>query len=262
MLEAIGFDFDDTILKRERAEIKLQAEAFVRLFGGNVENIANGVLAELHGGLPHMRDYFVVAGRDPTFRTNAEYDRFEPVFNACVDKVYTEFANQLAKKGIIKLLHALREIKKTRRLVLFVVSGTSVERITNALTRFGVPADMFDEIVCSRDKTNIVKQILGEYKIRPERALFVGNSLLDLRVAKDLGTRFLGIKPERAGKKHSELIRDGARVLDDFASFDRKIQLLDPDLSLGIRSYVARGRQQRKRFGRLAKKRTSGLRRR
>jgi FMN phosphatase YigB (HAD superfamily) len=250
-LQAIGFDFDDTIMERELAEVQAQAQEFVKIWGGNSTQIAKKVFAELRGRPPRMSDYFVAAGWPREKITESHYKRFEPIFLKVRVDLYLKLSKSRVTRGFVKFLKAIAEQKEKRKLKLFIVSGTSTELIENALRQLGIDLRVFDSIINSREKPKVVKGFLESHGIDPKNSLFVGDSQLDYQVSKELGTQFLGLKPKRAGAVHEELRTEGARILNNFLNLDEKIKPLDKELSTGIREHILKDRAARpRRFAR------------
>ncbi|MDD4983664.1 MAG: HAD hydrolase-like protein [Candidatus ainarchaeum sp.] len=238
-LQAIGFDFDDTIMERELAEVQAQAQEFVKIWGGNSTQIAKKVFAELRGRPPRMNDYFAAAKRVPT---NGDYKKFEPVFLDARESIFLKFSRKLATKGVIKFLKGLGKEK----MFLFIISGSPVEKIIMALEKMGVDPRIFSQINMSRQKAQTLKEVLQTKGINPRECLFIGDSKLDHTAATEVGTHFIGIRPRRSERQHNELTDRNARVLNSFSRMDKVLKEYDNHLGFNIREHILAERARRR----------------
>lgn len=113
------------------------------------------------------------------------------------------------------ILETLKTLKRMRlKLALFTVSG---KRTTDYMVRTFHLARFFDTIV-TRDSVSTVKPnplqlqtVLKRLKINPQQAMVVGDSIWDMRSARELGALAVGVLTGVSSAE--ELIRSGANWL-------------------------------------------------
>lgn len=260
MLEAIGFDFDDTIIRTEELVKRTIAKVILERFGKRIliKNMRKKLTREelerqieqristlegLH--LPNLLN---------SYNINYEPQEIKEVYtsiNNRIARLYEEAKESTLFKGIRRFLEHLYEIRKIReekgkKLIVFIASHADMEWVRIILENLGL-RKYFNEFCTIHPKQYGIRRILERHKINPEKVLFIGDSIDDYLAAKNLRMRFIGVKKSNESVKPKTLDRLARTVINDYRSMQDKIKPLDPKISLQIRKRILRERQARKR---------------
>lgn len=194
-LELLVFDCDGVILESVDAKTRAFArvgERFVPEYG---QAAADRLVAYhvAHGGVSRFEKfawfYREILGREITPEESAALGEEFAAFSM------DEVMNSILVPGIYSVFEAWHG-----RVPMYVASGAPQGELSNVLEKRGL-SRFFEGIYGSPPgKTDLLRRILAETKIRPDRALMIGDSTTDQYAAEATRMRFFG---RGAGFRHS-----------------------------------------------------------
>lgn len=185
--QAVFFDFDGVIADSTDIKVRAFAELFAE-HGPAVQaavvrfHLDNGGMAR-HRKLRHCCE--VIAGMAVD---DSHLDRLGRRFADLV------FDGVLAAPLMPGAAESLRWLER-QQIPAFVVSATPHEEMNRVAERKGLRGFFLEVHGSPRGKTEIVADVVRRFVFAPQRCLFVGDALADLRAARDTGLHFLGIVP-------------------------------------------------------------------
>lgn len=181
--DALVFDFDGVLVESVNVKTQAFAALYTRYGADVVEQVVAFHLA--NGGLSRFDKFRYFHNKLLGLPLMHEEEvRLAAEFNARVEEAVVAAPWVDGAEGFLMANHAA--------IPLFVASGTPEEELQRILQKrrmshyfraaFGSPAK----------KGKILRDILESGDYRPEKVLMVGDSLMDLKGAKEAGTCFLG----------------------------------------------------------------------
>jgi phosphoglycolate phosphatase-like HAD superfamily hydrolase len=181
--DAVVFDFDGVLA--ESTDVKTQA--FATLYGAFGREVAAQAVAYHveHAGI----------SRFAKFRHLHRTLLRKELSGAEVEALGAQFS-RLVVDAVVAApwVAGAREFVEAhyRRLALFIASGTPEEELRLVAARRGM-APFFRSIRgVPATKGEIIRSILGEYRLQPGRVLMVGDARADYDGAREAGARFVG----------------------------------------------------------------------
>ncbi len=259
MLEAIGFDFDDTIIRTEEALVKTATKIILDKFGKRilVKNVRNPDFSkeQLEKDIADtiLSRGFNIENLLTSYGVKPDSFEIDDVLREIVnisERVLKEIKESTLFKGVRKFLEHLEEIKKARRqkgqkFVLFIASHASLEWVVTILEDLDLMKH-FDDIVTIVPKQEGIQKILNKYTLNPRNVLFIGDSKADYFAAMDLRMRFLGIRKSGEKGRPKELADLDRSIMTDYKSVQDKIKPFDSIISQQIRERTIKQRLARK----------------
>lgn len=262
MLEAIGFDFDDTIIRTEQLVGEVVAKTIMEIFGKRiVENsqkvrpklkekeLEKEIARHLFSGLslPTLLNVFGIT------YTREEIQEAYSQIDSRRNRLYDFVSEATLFKGVRKFLEHLEKIKRARRaqrlkFVLFIASHADMEWVAINLENLGL-IRYFDEFCTVFPKQKGIKKILEKHKIKPENCLFIGDRIEDLNAAQELGLRFLGMRKsteQMESELYLETREQKPRIINDYTNILDKLGPLDKEMSQQIKKRIQNLRKIRK----------------
>ena len=210
MIKAIIFDFDGIIV--ESADIK--TEAFKELFSDYPQKINEIVNYHLvNGGI-------------------SRYVKFRYIYKQILRKELSrekeiELGKRFSQIVLQKVLSApfvtgtkeFLDINKNR-LQFFIVSGTPEKELYTVISRRGL-REYFKEIHGSpKKKTDVIKSIMKDYDFTAGDVIYVGDSLSDYLVAKEVNVPFVGmVEPKKEHIFPKDNVLSTINDVTDLSSF-------------------------------------------
>ncbi len=203
--QAVFFDFDGVIAD----SMDIKARAFAELFAEYGPSVQAGVV-RFHldnGGMPRHRK----------LRHCCERIAGMAVDDSHLDRLGRRFA-ELVFDGVLAAplmpgaVESLRLLER-EQIPAFVVSATPHEEMNRVAERKGLREYFLEVHGSPRSKTEIVADVVSRFDFAPQRCLFVGDALADLRAARDTGLHFLGIVPAGSASLFPEGTTISATVL-------------------------------------------------
>lgn len=211
MIKAIIFDFDGVLV--ESMDIKARAFAFLfKAYPGQVEEIVKFHLR--HGGMPR-------------------YEKFERIYEDILHEPLSEEKKKMLGEQFSRFVYqevvscpfvkGAREYldKGHERMLFFVVSGTPDGEIKAIVKERGLERYFVEVLGSPLKKAAHNIAILKRHGLRPEEAIFVGDSIDDWEGVQGTGIKFIGREIGQGtftGLKVSGLIKDLSeleRVVND-----------------------------------------------
>lgn len=182
MIKGIIFDFDGVIV--ESTDIK--TEAFIKLFEAEGTDIVNKIIS-------YHRDNMGVSRFDK-FRYIYSNILFRQLDDSKFNLLSRRFAS-LVKDAVIEASYvkgAQEFLEQNLKLYLFfVISATPQDEISDIIRKRHLDG-MFKSVYgAPLTKHDVVKRILREEKISPDKALYIGDAMSDYSAAKDNGVKFI-----------------------------------------------------------------------
>ncbi|MDD4983666.1 MAG: HAD family hydrolase [Candidatus ainarchaeum sp.] len=265
MLEAIGFDFDDTITKSQNMNWILFAREILKKFGDRFPNPPRNKVEfeqlerEVARKIVELRQRIKTAKTMDVLKeygvsaSLAEIQSVVHDYGTSIDEYYARLTSSSYVKGFKKFLEQLVRIKELRarqgkRLVLFIASGADLPNLEAALYNLGI-RNHFDIVRGNeKNKTEIMREVMVSHNITPDNMLFFGDQAVDHEAAKETGCRYIGLKPRVPGQDHStEEFRRVETILEHYDTVGKKIKRIDRSFGTELRDGVLANRTLRKR---------------
>ena len=191
-IKAVGFDFDDTLVKTESNKHKILEDIICKKF--KVKRSIKGVYTSVRGRL-NRRDKIKkiltkVLKRKPTKK---EISSVSKEFS----KKYREMLSTCPLYGCTNVLKELKQQTK----FLFLLS---LEKRTDVLAmakHCGVKKYFNEVLGGPKSKMANLKHILKKHKLKPEEVIYVGDWSNDIIVSKKLKIKSIGIQKEFSYRK-------------------------------------------------------------
>ena len=201
--EYLFFDFDGVILD----SLPIKTDAFRELYMPYGNDVARKVVAHhsLNGGMSRFekfrlyhRDYIGIQ------LTEQEVHRLAAQF---ADLVYEKVMRAPFIKGAREFLELCREREKH----CFCVSGTPEDEIKRVIQARGLMSFFRDIKGSPCSKTDNVRELIKNYDVISEHAVFFGDAINDLKAAQQNNIEFIGINYTGAetGFKNFEQLLQG-----------------------------------------------------
>jgi HAD superfamily hydrolase (TIGR01549 family) len=181
-IKAIFYDFDGVI--KESTSVK--TDAFYKLYLPFGKDIADKVVSHhlQHGGVSRFEKFKIYhknfLGQE---LSQEEIFMWAEKFSALVLKSVIESPYVEGAKESIKLL--------SNTLQQFIITGTPQAEINYIVKELGL-SNYFVKIAGSpKNKINWGTELLGEFNLRKENVLFIGDALTDYEAAKHHGFSFI-----------------------------------------------------------------------
>lgn len=114
-----------------------------------------------------------------------------------IRKRYKENFDRINQLGIIPDQYPdavpVMDYLKSRGKSLAVLSSHPSENLNNECRRYGLDKHFTSVQGCAREKIEGIKAILEKLKTSPQEALYIGDTIYDIRAAKQAGTKSAGI---------------------------------------------------------------------
>jgi len=192
-IDAIGFDFDDTLFVSETDKARIIAKIFKQCCSAT-----SGVNAEyrkLVGTGIAVEKKLKMIFRKFVHRIPKKKEL------AMVRKMYDyEYSKSLLSCKLMQCSNIIRDLRKQIK-VLFIVTLNPAKEVIPALKHCGM-LKYFDE-VCGGPKTKVqnFRGILKKYKLNANNVVFIGDSNGDLRSAKKAKIHFIGLTKSNARRQ-------------------------------------------------------------
>jgi len=186
--KAVFWDFDGVILDSVNIKTNAFAQMF-RKYGPEIEKqVVNYHL--LNGGISRIKKFeFYHNVLLSNKKTQNELDKLCKKFS---DIVFKEILSCPMIPGAMKTLAFLKQ----KNILSFVLSGTPQDELKKIIELRKLK-DYFLEIYGSpMKKEKMIEILINNYKLTPEKCLFIGDALTDFHAAKSFNIPFLGIVPD------------------------------------------------------------------
>ncbi len=192
-IDAIGFDFDDTLFVSEDDKANIIAGIFKKCC--NVKSgvgkeykrlIGNGILIDKK--IKHIFRKFV--HKNPA---KAELDL---IYNAYI----YNYEKSLMLCKLMQCSNIIKELRKQTK-VLFIVTLNQAKDIVPSLKHCGLRK--YFDVVLGGPKTKVqnFKHIIKKYKLNANHVVFIGDSNGDLKSAKKAKIHFIGLTKSNARRQ-------------------------------------------------------------
>ena len=177
-IQAIAFDFDGVLAE----SVEVKTRAYASLFNEEKEEVVSRMVAYhmKHGGISRY-EKIKVFYRDILQRPLS-------------DKRFQELVLQFSKLVVAApWVEGAQEflVQNYKQYQLFIVSGTPEDEL-NKIVRRREMDHFFDAVRGSpKDKVTLLQEIMEEYKLRPDKMMFVGDADTDWQAAHKLKIPFL-----------------------------------------------------------------------
>lgn len=181
LAQLLFLDFDGVI----KDSVKAKSNAFERLFSPYGADIASKICShhENNGGMSRYKKmpiYLKWVGRDPTSKLIEEY---------C--KKFSAFAKHsvVSSPWVDGVINYIKDNYKQQPIIL--VTATPELEIMEIIKILGI-VDYFSEVHGSpENKSDVIKSALCRYQVDSKRAVFIGDSDVDLEAANNNDVTFL-----------------------------------------------------------------------
>lgn len=188
MLKVIVFDFDGVIVDSNHIKRNAYYSVFSSLKGS--KELIKNVLFEFE---PNTRIFIIAKIIDRLIEKGLINSKDKAKYK---DEFVKRYGN-ICEKEILtcnKIRGASGNIKKlSKRFHLYINSLTPTASLTRILKGRGLLKYFNGIFGGEKSKLNNLKKIIFKEKISPPQLLIIGDSVEDLKVAKDCGTNFIGI---------------------------------------------------------------------
>lgn len=153
-----------------------------------------------------------------TYKLDIDEEQIMKEWSDLAIKEYAENVN--LKKGVKEFLDYL----KNKNAHLAIATSCNEEMFKPCLERYGI-VSYFEHFYTSQNlkinKSNInfFKEILNEYKIKPDEILFFEDSLASMKCAKSLGFNVVAVMDKKWEKQKEEIIASSDEQIEDFSQF-------------------------------------------
>jgi phosphoglycolate phosphatase-like HAD superfamily hydrolase len=182
MIKAIIFDFDGVLVE----SVDIKTKAFEEIFKNETANIREKIIDYhiKHGGTSRFEKlkfiYNHILNRE---LPNKTYVHLCEVFSGLViDKV----VNAPYVTGAKDFLDSY-----SGQYECFVVSGTPEEEIREIIRRRRMEHYFKNIYGAPREKSNVVSDILDQYRFLPDKTVYVGDAIIDYKAAEVNSTNFI-----------------------------------------------------------------------
>lgn len=198
-LNAIFFDFDGVIVDSNG----VKTEAFRSLF----KNYDQDIVAEIvdyhrqHGGISRVEK----------IRYAHQHIIKHQLSDEGLKALAAAYSELVMEKVIaIEWIDGAKDFldRKKNSLPMFVISGTPEDELQSIIERRKI-SGYFQKVLGSPiKKPDHVRNILIEYRFKPECCVFVGDALTDLHAAEETGLHFIGVQGEVAFPAGTKVLPD------------------------------------------------------
>lgn len=185
--QAVFFDFDGVIADSTDIKARAFAELFAKYGPATQEAVVRFHLD--NGGMPrHCKLRHCCERIAGIAADDLHLDRLGQRFAELV------FDGVLAAPLMPGAAESLRWLER-EQIPAFVVSATPHDEMNRVAERKGLGQFFLEVHGSPRNKTEIIADVVCRFDFAPQRCLFIGDALADLRAAGETGLHFLGIVP-------------------------------------------------------------------
>ena len=137
-------------------------------------------------------------------------------------QTYRRIFNILNTRGAVTLYpHVLETLKelKSRGLILTIASSRSNASLNEYITNLGLASTITyilggNDVSHGKPHPEAVNMTLEKFGFKPEEAIVVGDTVFDINMGRNAGTRTCGVS---YGNGTRETLADATWIIDDFA---------------------------------------------
>jgi HAD superfamily hydrolase (TIGR01549 family) len=208
MIKAIIFDFDGVLVE----SVDVKTRAFVKMFDKEGEEVVREV-TDYHlknGGVSRVRKFKYYY--EEVLKRSLSEETLEELCDTFSGLVIEEVINSPYVKGAKEFLDEFYT-----KLDFYVASGTPEEELTEIVRCRGMETYFKGIFGSPARKGDIARMILRQNSYNTNEVVFIGDSITDLKGARDSGVGFIGRVADTENKPFAGI---GIRVLKDLSSLE------------------------------------------